>query len=152
MQTSLLYQDTKALRKTANLYAFSRFRFLHRFDCSVCEPACEAFSSDRDLPAVVSSPFSKCIYWLILSTTHELPTYFLLPFEAQLPLKMLANSHCLVTDNLCQDEICSNQSPSPPQPLPPHPTPFATCQTRLYLTRQGNDGICHLCKLLHNLI
>lgn len=34
----------------------------------------------------------------------------------------------------------------------PPPHSFATCQTRLYLTRQGNDEICHLCKLLHNLI
>lgn len=66
-------------------------------------------------------------------------------FDAQMPLcKMLANSQCLVIGNLCQDETCSNQLN-----LPPPPT---TCQTCLYLTRQGNDGICHLCKLLRNLI
>lgn len=63
-----------------------------------------------------------------------------------MPLKMFANSLCVVIDSLCQDEIYSNQLPTPPPP------PSTTCQTRLYLTRQGNDGICHLCELLHNLI
>lgn len=79
----------------------------------------EAFSSDRDLPAVVFLLLANASTGSSSRQHTSYPHIILLPFEAQLPLKMLANSHCLVTDNLCQDEICSNQSPPHPTPLQP---------------------------------
>lgn len=87
---------------------------------------------DRDIPAVVFVPLKNAF------NGSSLDQIFSYSFKAQMPLKMSANSQCLVIDSLCL-------------PFPPSP-PLQTCQTCLYLTRRGNGGICHLCKLLHNLI
>lgn len=98
----------------------------------------ETFRSDRDVPAVVSFPLTNTFNSSSLDKSYPDTFSFLWSANA--------------SENIGQFPLLSHWQSVPIWDLLQSTPPSTTCQTRLYLTRQGNDGICHLCKLFHNLI